>query len=94
MKTYLEITLSVSNDNRGDAAKVFHKYRQPFLDSVPGAVSKQLLVRDADVQVLHGFADTDAAAAYLKSSLFTNDVVGELGPLLDADPDIRIYDVA
>ena len=26
------------------------------------------------------------------SDLFSNDVVGELGPLLDAKPEIRIYE--
>ena len=33
-----------------------------------------------------------ASESYLKSDLFSNDVVGEIGPLLDADPEIRIYD--
>jgi hypothetical protein len=51
-----------------------------------------LLVRDEDVQMLHGFASVSDASAYLASSLFATDVVGELSLLLDADPEVRIYD--
>ncbi|MFG2653420.1 hypothetical protein [Streptomyces sp. NPDC048436] len=91
---YLEITLKVAEENRVAAAGVYQKYKQPFLDTVPGAESKELLVRDEDVQVLHGFATADQAHAYLDSALFKQDVVGGLAPLLAADPDVRIYDVA
>jgi hypothetical protein len=48
-----------------------------------------LLVRDEDVQVLHGFDSKENASAYLESELFTADVVGSLKPLLDAAPDVR-----
>ena len=91
---YLQITLVIEPRNREAAAKVYQKYRQPFLDSVSGARSKELLVRDEDVQVLHGFDQTGQAEAYLDSELFTSDVVGELKPLLAADPEIRIYSCA
>ena len=92
MKTYLEITLQITNEKREAAAGVYAKYKKPFLSSVPGAESKALLIRDDDVQVLHGFANKESAESYLGSSLFTDDVVGELGPLLDAEPDVRIYE--
>ena len=92
MKTYLQITLQVADKNRAAAAGVYTKYKAPFLDTVAGAESKALLVRAEDVQVLHGFSNREAAESYLKSDLFSNDVVGELGPLLDADPEIRIYE--
>ncbi len=92
MSAYLEITLQISEKNRGAAVGVYTKFKGPFLNSVPGAESKSLLVRDDDVQVLHGFASVDAANDYLKSDLFSNDVVGELGPLLDADPEVRVYE--
>ncbi|MCL2552295.1 MAG: hypothetical protein FWE75_09160 [Actinomycetia bacterium] len=91
---YLEITLKVDAANRVLAAGIYEKYRKPFLDTVPGATSKQLLVRDADVQVLHGFETVAAAEAYLHSSLFTQDVVAGLSPLLAADPEVRIYETA
>lgn len=94
MAAYLEITLDIAPDNRAKAAGVYNKYRQQFLDTVPGATSKELLVRDEDVQVLHGFAVVDNAKAYLESDLFTKDVTGELGPLLKANPEVRIYEVA
>jgi hypothetical protein len=91
---YLEITLHVDPANRAAAAGVYQQYKQPFLATVPGATSKELLVRDDDVQVLHGFATAADAQAYLASELFTRDVVGGLAPLLSTAPDVRIYDAA
>ena len=91
---YLQITLQIDPEDRPAAAAVYSKYKAPFLSDVAGAQSKDLLVRDEDVQVLHGFDSVDQAKAYLASDLFTGDVVGELGPLLKGDPDIRVFDVA
>lgn len=91
---YLEITLQIDPQDRAAAAAVYSKYKAPFLNDVAGAKSKDLLVRDEDVQVLHGFDSVAHANAYLASDLFSGDVVGELGPLLKGDPDIRVFDVA
>ena len=92
MRSYLQITLKVEDRNREVAAGVYKKYLAPFLNTVDGAESKSLLVRDKDVQVLHGFSSKEAAQAYITSDIFTNDVVTELGPLLSADPEVRIYE--
>ncbi len=94
MSAFLQITLTVKNKNRAAAAAVYEKYKQPFLDKIAGAKSKELLIRDEDVQVLHGFASEENARAYLTTEIFRNDVVGELKPLLEADPEVRIYSVA
>ncbi|MFG3420944.1 hypothetical protein [Micromonospora sp. NPDC048063] len=51
-------------------------------------------MRDEDVQVLHGFATTANAQAYLSTELFTKDVVEALSPLLKAEPEVRIYETA
>jgi hypothetical protein len=91
---YLEITLQIDPKDRAAAAGVYNKYKRTFLADVPGAQSKDLLVRDEDVQVLHGFDSVTHANEYLASELFSGDVVRELGPLLQADPEIRIFDVA
>jgi hypothetical protein len=91
---YLEITLKVPIANRPAAAGVYKKYKDTFLKEINGAKSKELLIRDEDVQVLHGFAGVADANAYLKSDLFTQDVVNELQPYLDGAPEVRIYDVA
>lgn len=93
-KTYLEITLTISPENRAAAGAIYTKYKQPFLDSIQGASSKELLIRAEDVQVLHSFDTVENANAYLKSELFNNDVVKELAPLLSANPDVKIYSVA
>ena len=91
---YLQITLKIADANRTATAGIYQKYKAPFLDTISGAKSKELLVRDEDVQVLHGFDSKENANAYLQSELFTADVVGGLKPLLDAAPDVRIYQVA
>jgi hypothetical protein len=91
---YLEITLKIAPPNRPAAAGVYRRYKPPFLETIAGAKSKELLVRDDDVQVLHGFDTPEHANAYLKTELFTSDVVGALEPLLDAAPDVRIYQAA
>lgn len=93
-KTYLEITLTIIAQNRASAGAIYTKYKQSFLDNIQGASSKELLMRDEDVQVLHGFDTVENANAYLKSELFNNDVVTELAPLLSANPEVKIYSVA
>ena len=91
---YLQITLKISEANRPAAAAVYQQYKAPFLKTISGALSKDLLVREEDVQVLHGFSTEGDARAYLDSSLFAADVVGALKPLLDAAPEVRIYQAA
>ncbi len=88
---YLEITLKIDKVDRQAAGEVYAKYKQPFLETVPGATSKELLIRTDDVQVLHRFGSTAEAEAYLASKLFKEDVVAGLSPLLKADPVVSIY---
>jgi hypothetical protein len=90
---YLEITLKVNETDRAGAAGVYVKYKQPFLKQIKGALSKELLMRTDDVQVLHGFKTKAEAETYLKSELFNNDVVTALKPYLQASPEVRIYSV-
>ena len=92
-RAYLEIRMFVNNSNRPAAAAVYNKYKKPFLSEIKGATSKELLIRDEDVQVLHGFENPEDANAYLKTDLFNNDVVKELSPLFDKAPEIKIYSV-
>ncbi len=94
VKAYLEITMVIDNAKRGDAAKVYTDYRGPFLDQIEGALTKDLLIREEDVQVLHGFDSVAHAQAYLTSEMFQNDVFVGLQPLWSADPDVKIYEVA
>jgi len=91
VNAYLEITMKISEANRPAAAKVYTDYRGPFLKEVPGALTKELLIRGEDVQVLHGFDSVENAEAYLKSKMFTDDIFVGLKPLWSADPEVRIY---
>lgn len=91
---YLQITLKIAAANRAAAAGVYQAYKAPFLNTIAGAKTKELLVRDEDVQVMHGFDTVEHAKAYLESEMFNADVVTGLTPLLDAAPDVRIYQAA
>jgi len=93
-KSYLEITLKVENADRASAAGVYNQYKALFLETIKGATSKELLIRDEDVQVLHGFNSVEDAQNYLLTELFNNDVVTALKPYLKDNPDVRIYTVA
>lgn len=90
-KSYLQISLKIDNVNRGNTAAVYSKYKKTFLNEIKGAISKELLIRDEDVQVLHGFETVEDAQKYLSSELFNNDVVVALKPYLKDNPDVRIY---
>lgn len=92
-KAYLEITMNIPEANRQAAVNVYTDYRQLFLDTIEGAITKELLVRDEDVQVLHGFNNVENAKAYLSSAMFQNDVFVGLKPLWKSDPDVKIYGV-
>mgnify|MGYP001107253854 CR=1 FL=1 len=94
VKAYLEVTMTINPENRPAAAKVYNDYRQPFLNTIKGALTKELLIRDEDVQVIHGFDSLEHAKAYLETDLFKNDVVAGLKPTWAKDPDIRFYTVA
>ena len=91
VKAYLQITLDIPDESHPAVAKVYNDYRRPFLDTIEGAVSKNLLIRTEDVQVLHGFDSVEHAQNYLQSDMFKNDVLVGLQPLWKQDSDVRIY---
>lgn len=86
--------MKIDNENRPAAAKVYTDYRQPFLDTIEGALTKELLIRNEDVQVLHGFDSAEHAQAYLSSDLFQDDVFVGLKDLWTEEPEVKIYTVA
>ena len=94
VKAYLEITMVVNPENRPAAAMVYNDYRQPFLDNIEGALTKELLIREEDVQVIHGFDSLEHAKAYLETDLFKKDVFVGLKPTWAAAPDVRFYEIA
>jgi hypothetical protein len=91
---YLQINLKVAANDRSAAAAVYTQFKAPFLAQAKGALSKELLIRYEDVQVLHSFDSTDDAKSYLASDLFNQDVVAALKPVLQSPPEIRIYAAA
>ena len=91
---YLQINLNVAAKDRPAAAAIYSQFKGPFLGQAKGAKSKELLIRDEDVQVLHGFDSVESAKAYLASALHNQDVVTALKPLLQSPPDVRVYAVA
>lgn len=93
VNAYLQITMKIPQENRAAAAKVYSDYRKLFLETIEGAVTKDLLLRDEDVQVLHGFDSAEHAEAYLESEMFKNDVFVGLSPLWTESPEVKIYTV-
>ena len=93
VKAYLQVIMTIDSENRPAAAKVYNDYRQPFLDTVEGALTKECLIRDEDVQVIHGFDSLEHAKAYLDTELFATKVAPGLQPTWAANPDIRFYEV-
>lgn len=89
----LQLTLDISKGNRAAAAGIYQKYKIPFLATIDGGTSKERLIRNEGVQVLHGFYTVAQAQAYLNKPLFTQDVVAGLKPYRNSDPEVRIYDV-
>ncbi|MEY9484267.1 hypothetical protein RKD26_000061 [Streptomyces calvus] len=57
-----------------DSLAAARRQSRTVLETAPGAPGKELLVRDEDVQVLHGFRTVVDARAYLAGQLFTRDV--------------------
>ena len=94
VSAYLEITMKIGEAERPAAARVYNDYRGPFLEQIPGALTKELLIRGENVQVLHGFDSAEHARDYLDSEMFKNDVFVGLKPLWSAEPDVKIYSVA
>ena len=86
---YLEVTLQLDPQDRAAATALYRKYRPHFLAAIPGA--RSMLIRQHDVQVLHGFATEKQAQDYLASGAFAADVVMPLRPLLKAEPRVRLY---
>ena len=93
VKAFLEITMKINEENRAAAAKVYTTFKQPFLSQIKGAVTKDLLIRPEDVQVLHGFTSVETAGEYLKSEMFQNDVFVGLKGLWTTEPEVKIYEV-
>ena len=91
---YLQIILNIAAKDRPAAGAIYNRFKAAFLTQAKGAQSKELLIRDEDVQVLHGFNSADNAKAYLSSALFNQDVVTALKPLLQSPPDVRVYAAA
>ena len=83
----------MNGTDRAVAAAVYNLYKPPFLKTVKGALSEELLVHAEDLQILHGFDSMENAQEYLLSDLFNNEVAVSLKPCLKATSDIKIYSV-
>jgi hypothetical protein len=88
---YLQIFLNIEGKDRPAAAAIYSEFKGPFLAQIDGALAKELLIRDEEVQVLHRFESASSAKAYLASTMFNDDVVTALMPLLKGPPDIRMF---
>ncbi|MBN8789816.1 MAG: hypothetical protein J0I84_22270 [Terrimonas sp.] len=92
-KAYLEITLTIDGIDRAGATAVYILYKDPFLQTIKGALSKELLTHVDDVQILHTFDSVENAQEYLMSDFFNKSVVPSLQAYLKGAPNIKIYSV-
>lgn len=88
-KSYLEITFKIDDLNRTNVVEVYNQYKVPFLENIKGAILKEILTRNQDIQVLHCFESEEDAHDLLK-----NDLSRALNPYLKEAPDLRIYTIA
>ncbi|WP_449437045.1 hypothetical protein [Pedobacter steynii] len=86
--------LKNQGQRQSSSSRGLQQIQRSFLETISGALSKELLIHAEDVQVLHGFSSTETAQQYLLSNLFNEDVVTALKPYLNSKPDIKIYSVA
>lgn len=93
-KAYLVITLTIVGMDLAGAAVVYCLYKHPFLETIKGALSKELLYHIDDVQLLHAFECVEDAQEYLMSNLFKKNVVTYLKPYIKGKPNIKIYSVS
>ncbi len=69
-----------------ESAVVYLKCKEPFLEQIEEVLSKELLIRTLDVQVLHGFSTVQEVNGYLSSNLLGQDVVSALKPYFRGKP--------
>lgn len=86
----LEIRLGLDPQDRA-ADAVNQKFEVPFLQEIAGAKSKELRVRHGDARVLRRFPGKQLTETYLESAYFIEGVATALEPLLQAEPEFRIY---
>lgn len=91
---YLAITLTIVGMDLAGAAAVYCLYKHPFLETIKGGLSKELLYHIDDVLLLHGFECVEDAQEYLMSNLFKKNVVTSLKPYIKGKPNIKIYSVS
>lgn len=93
-KAYLDIELTIEGIDRAGVTAVYNLYKDPFLESVKGAISNELLVHVEDVRIFHGFESLEDAQLYLLSKFFNTDFITSLKPYIIDNPNVRIYEVA
>jgi hypothetical protein len=93
IRGFVQVTLAIPESRREEAiTRIFLPARQRFLDRSPGAVSMDLLVREEDVQLLHGFDTFENSRVYLDSGFF-RDLIGQLGETAEKEPVTALYNV-
>jgi len=93
-KAYLDILLTIQGIDRAGVTAVYNLYKEPFLETVNGALSNELLIHIDDLRIIHGFKSMEDAQYYLLSKFFTSDYITSLKPYIIGNPNVKIYEVA
>lgn len=92
-KAYLDIKLTVEGLDRAGITAVYNLYKAPFLNTVKGALSNELLIHIEELRICHGFESMEDAQLYLLSKYFNTHFITSLKPYLIGSPNVKIYEV-
>ncbi len=91
IRAHLLITVKVDSSRRAALIdQVYEPNRTRFLQKIPGAVSKNLLLRREDLAILHGFDTAENAEAYLHSDLY-GELLRQLADYQEENPVAALY---
>jgi len=93
-KAYLDIILTIQGLDRAGVTAVYNLYKEPFLKTVNGALSDELLIHIDDLRILQGFKSREDAQCYFLSKFCTSDFITSLKPDIIGNPNVKIYEVS
>ena len=93
-KAYLSVNMKIDSSRLPEVTKVYTNYWEKFLRTIHGARTKDLVIRNEDVQILHSFNSVEDAVGFLSSEMFQRAVFIDLQPYWNDELNVRIYTAA
>lgn len=93
-KAYLSVNMKIDSGKLPEVTRVYTSYWEQFLKTIHGARTKDLVIRNEDVQILHSFNSVEDAVGFLSSEMFQKAVFIDLQPYWNDELNVRIYTAA